>query len=228
MPRIRSRNQPINFNWGLGQEYLSGKDLSVIAKWKDAKHAARDAKDADEAGDGSLADVDRFAARYYAGTFDEELNKLAVDTTTLWQGYYPSLYNPHTQEAAAHIAAPTQTRIDPITGEIIEEPEPPPPPAPAPAAPPPRIKYGKGKAKRRGEEWYPGIYGYPVPGNERWGGGAHVTSNIPSTPSTLAATGIEDFNVSTGAPRPEVNPNGELIPWQYANWVISMGQWRGT
>ena len=199
---IRSRDKSAWSGWSLGQ--ISMQDQKVIDRMKAAKHAARDA---DPSGAG-----DRFAAKYYAGTFDEELNKLAVDTETLWQGYYPSLYNPHTQEAAEHLAAPYQVRIDPLTGEIIEEPE---PPAPPPAAPPPKIRYGKGKAKRRGEEWYPGIYGMPIPGRG-------------DNPRALAAAGVDKFNVSTGAPRPQVNPDGELIPWQYANWVVSMGQWRGT
>lgn len=184
----------------------SGKDLSNWAKWRDQKKKRKQAA----AAGGNAADEDRFASKYYAGTFDEELNKLAVDTTTLWQGYYPSLYNPHTQEAAAHLPAPTQQQIDPLTGEIIA---PPPPPEPAPPTAAPRIKYGKGKARRRGDDWFPGIYGYPKPGNN---------------PSRLATAGIAAANAATGAPRPEVNPLGELVPWQYSNWVISMGQWRGA
>ena len=170
---------------------------------KAAKHAARDA---------SGGETDRFAAKYYAGTFDEELNKLAVDTETMWQGYYPSLYNPHTQAAAEHLAAPMQVQIDPLTGEPYPEPEPQPEPA---AAAPQKTKYGRGKARRRGDEWYSGIYGLPDL-DEQWFGVTAASSGGPISVDP------------TGAPKPTVNPDGSLIPWQYANWMISMGQWRGT
>ena len=188
--RPTSREKGDYYNWGLGGHYLSGKDLSVIAKMKEAKHAARDAGP-DGAGD-------RFAAKYYAGTFDEELNKLAVDTETMWQGYYPSLYDPHTQEAAEHLAAPMQVQIDPLTGEPYPEPEP--PPVVQAAAQQGRRDNSRARRENRGifmQTWQPNS------------GGSVLTD-------------------PNGAPAPTVNPDGSLIPWQYANWMISMGQWRGT
>ena len=174
--------------------------------------------------DPSAADSDRFAARYYAGTFDEELNKLAVDTTTLWQGYYPSLYNPHTQGAAGHLPAPGQPRIDPLTGEYIVEPATPTPepgPAQIPPTPPGKIPATGGTGTDY-ERWFnykdgsdKGIFNSPYSKRLFWGWQASMGYGGADAPAPAPVT-------------PVVNPDGTLVPWNWSNWVISMGQWRGT
>ena len=182
-----------------------------------AYHAARDAwkKQQAEGGNGGTSgggdeDEIRFAGLYHGGTFDKKLNKLAVDIETLWQGYYPSLYNPHTQEAAAHL--PANGVIPPLDGDQGvngDETQP---------AKPVKVKYGRGKAKRRGEEHVSGLFDPPMPGEDisyknTGGNNDEDEDDIPAG--------------ATGAFRPTVNPDGSLIPWADPRWMISMGQWRG-
>lgn len=149
----------------------------------------------------------RFASLYYGGTRDRGLSRFAVDTSTTWQGYYPTLYDPSIEQAARHRAAPSPVQVGAAAG-----------------------RPGRDGGRRggflqdlaqylgrmnRGDWDRDGRYGdYRDRHQDRDRQGGRDR-------------GRRGYR---GAYRPELNPEelAELVPWTPASWVVSMGQWRGT